>query len=87
MSASGADLRRFVGGPYANLAPREPSGPAAAGHVGGPYANLATGARPVLVPGATAAAATPAAAAATAAIASATAAVVGDGDVLMALPA
>jgi hypothetical protein len=81
MSASGADLRRFVGGPYANLAPREPSGPAAAGHVRGPYANLATGARPVLVTGATVAAA----AAATAA--SATAAVVGDGDVLMALPA
>jgi hypothetical protein len=83
MSASGADLRRFVGGPYANLAPRDPSGPAAAGYVGGPYANLATGARPVLVPAATVAAA--AAPAATAA--SATAAVVGDGDVLMALPA
>jgi hypothetical protein len=83
MSASGADLRRFVGGPYANLAPQAPAGPAVAGPVGGPYANLATGARPVLVPGATVApAATP-----SAEIAPATATVVGDGEVLMALPA
>ena len=80
MSASGADLRRFVGGPYANLAARPPAGPAGAGPVGGPYANLASGARPVLVPGAPAA--TP-----SAEVASGPATVVGDGDVLMALPA
>jgi hypothetical protein len=86
MSASGADLRRFVGGPYANLAPQAPADPAGAGPVGGPYANLATGARPVLVSGATAATAAPAATP-SAEVASGTVTVVGDGDVLMALPA
>lgn len=43
---SGAELRRFVGGPFPNLVPGAAGGRQVGGLVGGPYANLTTAPRP-----------------------------------------
>ena len=43
---SGADLRRFVGGPFPNLGRHAAEAPPGGDLVGGPYANLAPAPRP-----------------------------------------
>ena len=43
---SGAELRRFVGGPFPNLVPGAADGRQVGGMVGGPYANLVAASRP-----------------------------------------
>lgn len=43
---SGADLRRFVGGPFPNLSRHVADAPPGGELVGGPYANLAPAPRP-----------------------------------------